>query len=65
MLDVINDISEQAGSPESRQALLRHVNLILAESQAGELIEQDRQRIQCKSESITMKLSDVKIADKS
>jgi hypothetical protein len=41
MLEVIDAVSQEAGSPEARQELLRHVSLIQAESQAGALIEQD------------------------
>lgn len=57
MLEVIDDLSEEAEAPEARQALLDHVNLILAESQAGKLIEQDLQRIRRSSEAVMMKLS--------
>jgi len=45
MLEVIDAIGQETKSPEARQNLLRHVGLIQAESQAGALIEQDRQRI--------------------
>jgi uncharacterized membrane protein len=45
MLGVIADIGKQAGSPEARQELIRHVSLIQAESQAGAIIEWDRQQI--------------------
>jgi uncharacterized membrane protein len=57
MLEVIDDLSEQAGAPEARQDLLCQVNLIQAESRAGELIEQDRQLIQRAGEALQMKLS--------
>ena len=46
MLEVIDVIGQEAQAPEARQQLLRHVSLIQAESQAGDLIEQDRQAIQ-------------------
>jgi len=45
MLKVINTISQEAKAPEACQKLLHHVCLIQAESQAGALIEQDRQSI--------------------
>jgi uncharacterized membrane protein len=63
MLEVIDVISREAGSPavkssiKVRQELLRQVSLIQAESQAGKLIEQDRQLIQRSSEALMMKLS--------
>jgi uncharacterized membrane protein len=57
MLEVIDDISQETVSPEASQALLDHVNLILAESQAGKLIEQDLQLIRRSSEAVMMKLS--------
>jgi len=58
MLEVIDAISHEAGSPEARQELLRQVSLIQAESQAGELIEQDRQLIQRSSEALLLKLNE-------
>ena len=45
MLEVIDLIGQETKSPEARQQLLRHVNLIQAESQAGKLIEQDQHTI--------------------
>ena len=45
MLEVIDVIGQETQAPAARQELLRHVSLIQAESQAGALIEQDRQRI--------------------
>jgi uncharacterized membrane protein len=56
MLDVIDGISRETKSPEARQQLLHHVSLIQAESQAGALIEQDRQRISTSSEALQTKL---------
>jgi uncharacterized membrane protein len=56
MLKVINAISQEAKSPEARQKLLRHVCLIQAESQAGALIEQDRQSIHLSVEALQTKL---------
>ena len=64
MLVVIDAIGQEAGSPtvknsvKARQELLRHVSLIQAESQAGKLIEQDRQLIQRVSEALVMKLKE-------
>ncbi|OGO37204.1 MAG: hypothetical protein A2W35_01965 [Chloroflexi bacterium RBG_16_57_11] len=55
MLDVIDAIGQEASSPEVRQELLRHVDLIQAESQAGGLIEQDRQLIQRSREALRTK----------
>ncbi len=45
MLDVISALGQQAGSPEVRQELHRHVGLIQAESQAGAIIDWDRKQI--------------------
>jgi uncharacterized membrane protein len=56
MLDVIEGISRETKSPEARQLLLHHVSLIQAESQAGALIEQDRQRIRTNGEALQTKL---------
>ena len=43
MLEVIDVIGQETQAPEARRQLLCHVSLILTESQAGALIEQDRQ----------------------
>ena len=56
MLTVIDTISQEAKSPEDRQQLLRHVNLIQAESHAGSLIERDRQSIHLRVEALHTKL---------
>ena len=56
MLEIIDAIGQEAGSPEARKVLLEHVSLIQAESQAGKLLEQDQQRIQQSSEALVMKL---------
>ncbi len=45
MLEVIDLVGAEAKSPEARQQLLRHVNLIQAERQAGKLIEPDQHTI--------------------
>ncbi len=56
MLDVIEGISCQTNSPQVLQLLGRHVCHIETESQAGNLIEQDRQAVQRRSEALLMKL---------
>lgn len=56
MLKVIDVIGQETQSPEARQQLQRHVNLIRAESQAGALIEEDRQCIVWCSETVLQKL---------
>jgi uncharacterized membrane protein len=58
MLEVIDAIGQETKPPEARQELLRHVSLIQGESQAGALIDQDRQLIQCSSEALIMKLKE-------
>jgi hypothetical protein len=58
MLEVIDAIGREAKSPEARQLLLRHVSLIQAESEAGDLIEQDRQAIQLRGQALRVKLAD-------
>jgi hypothetical protein len=45
MLKVIDAIGQESKATEVRQLLLHHVSLIQAESQVGNLIEQDRQSI--------------------
>lgn len=57
MLKVIDLIGQEAKAPEARQQLLRHVRLIQAESQAGNLIEQDRRVIDQSGEALQMKLA--------
>jgi len=58
MLEVIDGIGEGVKSLEDRQALRHHVSLIQAESQAGELIEQDRQSIHRMCEALQRKLAE-------
>ena len=58
MLDVIDVIGREAKAPEARRLLLRHVSLIQAESEAGDLIEQDRQAIQLRGQALRVKLAD-------
>jgi hypothetical protein len=56
MLETINVISQETKSPDARQKLLHHVTLIQRESQAGSLVEEDRQSIQRSSEALHLKL---------
>ena len=56
MLEVIDVIGQETQSPEARRQLLCHVGLILAESQAGALIEHDRQLIAQRGEALLVKL---------
>lgn len=56
MLAVIDVIGREAQAPAARQLLQRHVRLIQAESQAGQLIEQDRESIHRSSEALLTKL---------
>ena len=53
MIDVIG---REAKAPEARQQLLHHVSLIQAESQAGELIAQDRHAIHLRGQALQTKL---------
>jgi len=57
MLDAIDDIGQEAKSPEMCQELLRHARLVQAESQAGALVEADKQRIRLRCETLETKLS--------
>jgi uncharacterized membrane protein len=45
MLEIIDSIGESAVSLNARQEMLRHINLIQMENQAGSMIESDRERI--------------------
>jgi uncharacterized membrane protein len=56
MLAVIDGISREAKTSAMRQELFRHVSLILAESQAGHLVDQDLQRIRQTGEALQTKL---------
>jgi uncharacterized membrane protein len=58
MLAVIDIIGQNVKTPEARRLLLRHVSLIQAESEAGDLIEQDRQAIQLRGQALQVKLAD-------
>ncbi len=57
MLAVIDVIGQETKAPEARQLLLRHASLIQVESQAGNLIEQDRQAIQLRGQALQTKLA--------
>ena len=59
MLAVIDVIGQETQAPEARQLLQRHVGLILAESQVGDLIEQDRQAIHRSGQALQTKLEGV------
>jgi uncharacterized membrane protein len=61
MLEVIDGICQEARSMEARQALLRQVSLIQAESQVGKLIEQDRQLIHLSCEALQTKLAETNV----
>jgi uncharacterized membrane protein len=56
MLETIDVIGQETKAPEARRQLLRHVSLIQAESQAGGLIEQDRQLIHLNAQALQSKL---------
>jgi uncharacterized membrane protein len=56
MLDAIATIGRAAKSPEVRQELLRHVQLVQNESCTGHLIESDQERIRSCCETVEMKL---------
>ncbi|MBE2234763.1 MAG: DUF2254 domain-containing protein [Anaerolinea sp.] len=57
MLETIDVMGQETKAPEARRQLLRHVSLIQAESQAGGLIEQDRQLIARSCEAFQIKLA--------
>jgi uncharacterized membrane protein len=57
MLETIDVMGQETKAPEARRQLLRHVSLIQAESQAGGLIEQDRQLIERSSAALQLKLA--------
>jgi uncharacterized membrane protein len=56
MLEIIDVINQETKSPYAREKLLRHVALIQVESQAGSLVEADRQSLQRSSEALQLKL---------
>ena len=55
MLDTIEAICQKTQSPETCEELLRHISLIQAESQAGALVEEDRQAIRLRCEALQVK----------
>jgi hypothetical protein len=57
MLDAIDDIGQQVKLPEARQELLRHALLVQAESQAGALVEADRDRVRLHFEMVERTLA--------
>jgi uncharacterized membrane protein len=57
MLEVIAAVGQEACTPEACQELLHQVKLIQVESQAGKLIEQDRQLIYRHCEALKAKLA--------
>jgi uncharacterized membrane protein len=61
LLEVIEAIGQETKSPERRQQLLNHANLVQAESQAGALTEHDRQRIQRSVDVLQSKLAETSI----
>jgi uncharacterized membrane protein len=58
MLDVIDVIGQEVRAPEVREQLRRHVSLIQAEAQVGNLIEADRQSIHRAGESLRTRLGE-------
>lgn len=63
MLDVIAMICQEVQSLVVHQELLRHVNLIEAESLTGALIEQDRERIHLRCETLQVQLAATGLPD--
>jgi uncharacterized membrane protein len=57
MLDAIDAIVQEAKSTKVRQELLRHVHLVQAESQAGNLVESDKNLIRARCELLETKLA--------
>jgi hypothetical protein len=60
---VIDAIGQETKSPEARQKLLRHVGLIQTESQAGALIEEDRQLILRSAKAVHARLTKTEFGD--
>jgi uncharacterized membrane protein len=56
MLEVIGSLSKEAGSPQARQQLLCHVRFIQKESQAGAIIDFDREEISQRCMELTDRL---------
>ena len=59
MLEVIDAIGQESKATEVRQLLLYHVSLIQAESQVGNLIEQDRKSVHRSGEELWKKFEGV------
>jgi uncharacterized membrane protein len=57
MLDVIDVIGQEIVAPEHRQLLQEHARLIELETQAGALIEPDRQRVQQHTNALAIALA--------
>jgi uncharacterized membrane protein len=62
MLAVMDVIGKETQTPEARRLLAHHAGLIQAESEAGDLIEQDRQAIQLRGQALRVKLADTREA---
>jgi len=56
MLEAIDLINQEPTSTEARQEMLRHVHLVRAESQAGALVEPDKNLIRLRCELLASKL---------
>jgi uncharacterized membrane protein len=56
MLKVMEAIGQETKTPEERRLLLRHVDLIQEESEAGNLTKQDRQVIHMRSSALQAEL---------
>jgi uncharacterized membrane protein len=52
MLESIDTIEKETNAPDARQELVRHVRLIVSESKVGQLIEEDRERITRRAETL-------------
>jgi uncharacterized membrane protein len=59
MLDVIDTIGKETTTPEHWQLLLEHARLIELESQAGALIDPDRQRVHLRANFVALNLAAV------
>jgi uncharacterized membrane protein len=61
ILDATDDIGQEIKSPQVCQELLRHVRLVQAESQAGALVEADKDRIRLRCKKVETKLQTAEI----
>lgn len=57
MLEVLDRIRKEATTAEVRRSLAHHANLIDAESQSGDLIEQDRAQIRLRRDDLLSRLN--------